>query len=86
MELTLFGPLRGVTGAKTVEVEFDGGTARDALWAFVDRYPRARDQLFDGAGDLRPSVRLTRDGERVDPADALAADESLTVYPAMRGG
>lgn len=86
MELTLFGPLRGVTGEKTVEVEVTGGTVGDVLDAFVERYPRARDQLFDEGGALRPSVRVTRDGERVTPDDAVTETDALTVYPAMRGG
>jgi len=85
MEITVYGPLRGATGEKTVTVDFDGGTVAEALDAFVDVYPRAAQHLFDD-GTLQSSVRVTVDGERVDPADDCPGDATLSVHPAMQGG
>lgn len=90
MEVTVYGPLRGATGDKTVEVPFDGGTIADALAAFVEAYPRASDHLVagDDAGgfDVHPSVRVLCDGERVDLDAACSADATLQLIPAAQGG
>ncbi|WP_458188792.1 ubiquitin-like small modifier protein 1 [Haladaptatus sp. NG-WS-4] len=86
MQLTVYGPLRGVTGSKTVTLAFDGGSVEDALSALVERYPRARKQLFTDGETLRPSVRLSVDGDRADLDDDCPPDAELTVFPAMRGG
>jgi len=85
MEITVYGPLRGATGEKTVSVDFDGGTAAEALDAFVDAFPRAEQHLFDD-GTLQSSVRVTVDGERADPGDDCPGDATLSVHPPMRGG
>lgn len=85
MDVTVYGPLRGATGEKTVAVEFDGGTVGEALSAFVDAYPRAERHLFEN-GTLQSGVRLAVDDESVDPADDCPPDASLSVHPAMRGG
>lgn len=86
MKLIVYGPLRGATGGKEVDIEFDGGIVDDALSALVDAYPRAKAQLFDDEGSLRPSVRIQVDGNRVEPDDDCPADAEVTVVPAMRGG
>lgn len=85
MRVTVYGPLRGATGSKAVTVAFGGGTVAEAVAAFVDAYPRASGELYDD-GTLRPSVRVTRDGERVDPDDPCPPDADITIVPAMRGG
>lgn len=86
MDVTVYGPLRGVTGEKTVEVAFAGGRVRDAIDAFVDAYPRARTQLVDEEGELRASVRVHMAGEKTAPDEPCQANASLALYPAMRGG
>ncbi|ELZ15270.1 sulfur carrier protein ThiS [Haloterrigena salina JCM 13891] len=88
MEITVYGPVRSATGAKTVSFEFDGGTVADAVAAFVDAYPRAEAHLYDGDDhdELRSSVRVTVDGERATMADRVPADASLTLMPAVQGG
>ncbi|PSQ01925.1 molybdopterin synthase sulfur carrier subunit [Halobacteriales archaeon QS_5_70_17] len=86
LECTVYGPLRGATGEKTVTVEFGGGTVRDALAAFVAAYPRAESQLFDEEGAVRPSVRVALDGDRVVLDARCRPDAALAIYPAMRGG
>ena len=85
MEVTVYGPLRSATGEKTVSLEFDGETVADAVAAFTDAYPRAEPHLYDG-DELRPSVRMTADGERVALEDPIADGASLTLMPAVQGG
>lgn len=86
MKVTVYGPLRDVTSEKTVTVTFDGGTVADALAVFVENYPRAKSSLYANEGELRPSVRLSVDGERVDLDDACPPAAELTVFPAVQGG
>lgn len=86
MEVSVYGPLRGATGEKTVDVDFDGGTVADAIDAFIARYPRARSQLYTDDGTVRPSVRVAVDGEGVDLEDPCADDATVSLHPAMRGG
>jgi molybdopterin synthase sulfur carrier subunit len=86
MEVTVYGPLRSATGEKTVTVAFEGGTVAEALDRFVDAYPRARPQVYDDGGELRASVRVSCDGERVDADDPCPPDATLALHPAVQGG
>lgn len=86
MEVTVYGPLRGATGEKHVEIAFDGGTLADALDAFVSTYPRAKRHLYTDSGDLAPSARLVVDGEAMELDDSFPPDATLQIHPAMRGG
>lgn len=86
MKVTVYGPLRGATGEKTVSVDFEGGTVADALDAIVEAYPRTKRELYDDSGTLLPSVRVVVDGEAVDPDDPCPPDASLALHPAVRGG
>jgi len=85
MEVTVYGPLRGATGGKTVNISFEGGKVREALDALVAAYPRAERYLFDD-GVLEPSVRVTVDGESASADDDCPADAEVSVHPAMQGG
>ncbi|WP_339104789.1 MoaD/ThiS family protein [Haloterrigena salinisoli] len=84
-EITVYGPLRSATGQKTVTLEWSGGTAADAIAAFVDAYPRAESQLYDGE-TVRPSVRVTVDDERAGLDEPVPSDASLALMPAVQGG
>lgn len=86
MRVTVYGPLRGATGEKTVSLVFDGGTVEEALAAFVEDYPRAETHLYAPGGQLRASARFSVNGERVDSDDRCPADAELTVFPAVQGG
>ena len=86
MELTVYGPLRAVTGEKTITVEPDGRTVRSAIVAFVERYPRASTHLTDEAGTLLPSVRVQLDGDAASLDDPLHPAASLPLFPALPGG
>jgi molybdopterin converting factor small subunit len=93
--VTLYGPLQGVTGTKTVDLtlapgdEEGGGsnappTVGDVVRTFADRYPRSRDQLLTEDGEIRPSVRVQCDGEKRERSEPASGEVSL--FPAMRGG
>jgi molybdopterin converting factor small subunit len=86
MELTVYGPLRSATGEKRVSVDPDEGTVAEVVEAFVDAYPRAESHLVDPSGTIRPSVRVTVDGERAALADDCPPDAEVALFPAMRGG
>lgn len=86
MNVTVYGPLRSATGGKHVSVDFEGGTVREAVDAFVAAHPRAKTHLHDAEGRFASSVRVTVDGEPVDLDDPCPAEASLSIHPAMRGG
>ncbi|WP_436347242.1 ubiquitin-like small modifier protein 1 [Natronorubrum sp. FCH18a] len=85
MEITVYGPLRSATGTKTVSLAFEGSTVADAVDEFANAYPRAAQYLYDD-GDLRPSVRVSVDGERAGLEDPVSDDASLALVPAVQGG
>lgn len=85
MQVTVYGALRGITGDKTVDVPFDGGTVRDALAAFAAEYPRAKRRLYDD-GDVASGLRVVVDGEVVGPGDDCRPEATLALLPAVRGG
>jgi molybdopterin converting factor small subunit len=88
MELTVHGPLRGVTGSKTVSLSAVDGeeSVHGVLERFVEQYPRAERQLFDESGTLRGSVRVLVDGERVDPDSECPPTAAVSLIPAAQGG
>ncbi len=88
MVLTVYGPLRGVTGSKTVSIATDdhSHTVQRVLEQFVAEYPRAGTQLFTDDGTLRASVRVIVDGERADPETECPPTAAITLIPAAQGG
>jgi molybdopterin synthase sulfur carrier subunit len=88
MEFEVYGPLRSSTGGKTATVAFEGGTVEDALWDFLDEYPRAGPYLLTDGTDptFRPSVRVVQDGESVALDDPIDEDATLSLIPAVQGG
>lgn len=86
MELLVYGPLRSATGGKRASVDPTDRTVEAVVKAFVDAYPRAASQLVDETGALRPSVRVTVNGERAAPDDDCPPDAEVALFPAMRGG
>ena len=88
MELTVHGPLRGVTGSKTVSIATDKHeqTVQRVLEQFVVEYPRADTQLFNDDGTLRASVRVLVNGERADPETECPPTAAVTLIPAAQGG
>ena len=86
MEITVYGPLRSATGEKTVSLEFGGDTVVDAIDEFANAYPRAAQYLYDDGNELRPSVRVSVDGDRVGLEEPVSDDASLALVPAVQGG
>jgi len=90
MELTVHGPLRGITGSETVSLsEADGPepqTVHTLLKRLVKQHPRADDQLFDNEGRLRGSVRVLVDGDRATPETPCPPTAEISVIPAAQGG
>lgn len=90
MDLFVYGPLRSATGGKMVDLPpdttADVETVADVLDALRTAYPRTESQLLDEDGELRPSVRVTVDGETAALDDLLPAAAEVRVFPAMRGG
>jgi len=88
MELTVHGPLRGVTGSKTISlpaVDTDE-SVRDVLDRFVEAYPRAEAQLLDEEGTPKGSVRILVDGERAEADTPCPPTAAVTLIPAAQGG
>ena len=86
MEVTVYGQLRGATGEKTVPVDFEGGTVREAVRAFVAAFPKTERHLVRDDERIEPSVRIAVDGERKALDDRCPADASITIHPPMQGG
>lgn len=85
MDVTVYGQLRAATASKTVHLE-DVETVGEAVDRFLDAYPRAERHVLDENGEVRPSVRIMLDGERVDLENECPSDASLQLFPAMVGG
>lgn len=85
MNVTVYGPLRSATGGKHAKIEFSGGTVEEAIVAFVEAYPRAEPQLYDG-DEIRSSVRVTVEGEALGFEDPCPSGTALTLHPAVQGG
>jgi len=88
MELTVHGPLRGVTGSKTVSLPAvdHEESVLNVLDRFVEAYPGAEAHLFDEKGTLKGSVRVLVDGDRVDPDTPCPSTAEITLIPAAQGG
>jgi len=88
MELTVYGPLQGVTGSKTVSLSAvdHAASVQDVLERFVEQYPRAETHLFDEAGTLQGSVRVLVDGERAEADTACPSTGEMSLIPAAKGG
>lgn len=88
MDVTVHGPLRGVTGSKSLSVpDADAEmSVRELLDRLAEAYPRTRSQLFTDDGSVQGSVRVMVDGE----VAALDADcpptADVEIVPAVRGG
>jgi len=88
MELTVHGPLQGITGSKRVSLPAVDRkeSVRDVLKRFVEAYPRTESQLFDESGTLKGSVRVLVDGERVEAETPCPPTADVSLIPAAQGG
>ncbi|SFG12395.1 ThiS family protein [Halopelagius inordinatus] len=88
MDVTVHGPLRGVTGSKTLSISgFDGDpTVREVLDCLADAHPRTEPHLFADDGTVRGSVRVLLDGETAELDATCPATADVGIVPAVRGG
>jgi len=88
MQLTVHGPLRGVTGSKTVSLPAVDceQSVRTVLTRFVEAYPRAETHLFDETGTLKGSVRILVDGERAEADTPCPSTAEISLIAAAQGG
>lgn len=86
MDVTVYGPLRSATGGKRLELAPAKQTVQGVLDALLDEHPRAESYLLDDEGVVRPSVRVTVDGESAGMGDECPTDADVAIFPAMRGG
>ncbi len=87
----LFGPLREVTGEKTVDVELeDERTVAEALHALCEAYPELRERLFEGEEVDFSGVTVTRNGRHVTQEDGgetrVEEGDTLRLAPPVIGG
>lgn len=86
MDVVVYGPLRAATGEKRLQLTPAERTVRGVVDALREKYPRAESHLLDDDGTLRPSVRVTVNGESAELDDTVPSDAEVAVFPAMRGG
>lgn len=89
VKLRLFSALREIAGAKEVEVDGDDKPIKAALESFAATYgEKARGALFDGQGELLPSVLLLVNGEAAENGGetTLAAGDTVQVLLPTAGG
>jgi MoaD family protein len=80
IKLRLFSALREIAGAKEVEVEGDQLSIKEALAQFAAKYgDRANAALFDGGGEVLPSVLLLVNGEAAPNGGATRVSVGDTV-------
>lgn len=75
VECVFFGPLRDAVGAKTVEVEPDGGTLGDLLDELEATYPDLDDRVRED-DDLAADVVVTINGRHAHHEDGLDTELS----------
>ena len=89
VKLRLFSALREIAGAKEVEVDGDDKPIKAALESFAGAYgEKARGALFDGQGELLPSVLLLVNGEAAENSGdtVVSAGDTVQVLLPTAGG
>jgi molybdopterin synthase sulfur carrier subunit len=83
--VTLRAPLKDLAGGNR-DLELEGATVRDVLRALEATWPKTAGWVLDEHGSVRRHVNVFRNGEQVDGATALGADDHLQVLPSITGG
>src|SRR5690606_38051581 len=85
MKVLIPTPLLSYTGAR--EVEAEGETLAAVLSDLDRRYPGIRFRVVDEQGRLRRHIRFfAADGQILDVAHPLRADDTLVIVQALSGG
>lgn len=82
--LILPGPLRKAAGAAQISVA--GGTVGAAIAAAVAACPGLSGRIVDGAGRLRPFVKVFADGRPAALDTPLTEGAEVVIAPALAGG
>jgi molybdopterin converting factor small subunit len=83
--VTLRAPLKDLAGGNR-DLELDGETVGAVLRALEATWPKTVGWILDEHGAVRRHVNVFRNGEQVDAATALRADDHLQVLPSITGG
>ena len=92
MQVNFYATLRQIVGTKTVEFEVpEGATVRQLLEEVLRVYPALRRELIDDQGELFGYVHFFVNGRDVpylkdQMETVLAADDVISVFPAVGGG
>lgn len=83
--VTLRAPLKDLAGGNR-DLEIAGDTVGDVLRTLESAWPKTTGWILDEHGAVRRHVNVFRNGERVDAATALGANDHLQVLPSITGG
>ena len=83
--VTLRAPLKDLAGGNR-DLDIAGGTVGDVMRALESTWPKTTGWILDEHGAVRRHVNVFRNGERVDAATTLDADDHLQVLPSITGG
>ncbi len=92
IHITLHGAMRVVVGRPVVDLAFDDSSVAldKALEALLAAHPRVRPYLLDARGELRPTLRVLLNNERLDPGalplPMLHDNDHLTLLMPVAGG
>ena len=90
MKLTVYGPLRGITGSKTIEVadpeRSNPVTVERVIRQLLDQHPQAKTHLFGQDESLQGSVRILVDGDRASLETPCPPTAEVAIIPAAQGG
>lgn len=92
MTVNFYAILREIVGSKTIELHLpDGTTVRKLIETVISRHPRLRSILFDEKNQLHGHVHVFINGRDALYLEsgleaAIAADDTVDIFPATAGG
>ncbi|WP_255149630.1 ubiquitin-like small modifier protein 1 [Halorarius halobius] len=89
VDCEFYATVRDAVGTKRRTREFEAGTTvREALHALADAHEGLGPLLFDGDGDVRPTIAVSVNGDPVGEAfdRVLSGGDTLIVAPGVAGG
>ena len=82
-------PLRKYTDQNR-QFETQKDNLSDAIQAFIERYPKVKQNLLDEDGEIRSYIKLYIGTDEVQPAKngpvSLEEDTEVSIVPAIAGG
>ena len=83
--VALRAPLKDLAGGNR-RLELPGATVGEVLRTLEATWPRTTGWILDEHGHVRRHVNVFLNGERVDAAASVSADDLLHVLPSITGG